>query len=447
MTYITFSFDTEDYVNAVGADDILRIAKLLKSHNITGCFNVVARLAEALKKWGRQDVIEALKNHEIETHSLAHSYHPTINEYTDLENYDEALRLFLEQETKALDILKDTFQIDKVYAACPPGNSTSYVAHYGYDALGIPCYDGDNLFDEKRHRPISFCNLLCLDYVITLVEKLEISSDDEILKMLDELAEAEYIIICNHPQNFSLTQWWDGLNFKGKNTNEEDYIFSNKRTAEEREELYRKFEFLINAIKNDNRFKIVTYKDIAEIYNSDERVITKDTLKEIKSQMTEDFFPITSPDSYCISDILLACRDILQGADFHTCKKVYGFLNTPYAITDSVTLTEEEVRTASTQLGDKFLPEKIIVGDKVIGPADWLRAALEVIDGAEVVMVNPGPWQIDLDQFPFYRDLFYAGEWKWVHSEDFKDNYLSERFRLQSWTIRLPKNTPRKIFF
>ena len=34
MTYITFSFDTEDYVNSVGADDILRISALLKKHNI-----------------------------------------------------------------------------------------------------------------------------------------------------------------------------------------------------------------------------------------------------------------------------------------------------------------------------------------------------------------------------------------------------------------------------
>ncbi len=447
MTYITFSFDTEDYVNSVGADDILRIAKLLKSHGITGCFNVVARLAQALKKWGREDVIAALRDHEIETHSLGHSYHPTINEYTDLEDYDEALRLFLNEETECLEILKDILGVDKVYAACPPGNSTSYVAHYGYDMLGIPCYDGDNLFDKKLHRPVSCCNLLCLDYVVTLVEKLEVSDEAEILKMLDEIAETDYVIICNHPQNFSLTQWWDGLNFNGKNTPEKEYIFSARRTKEEREELYRKFDFLINAIKNDDRFKIVTYKDIAEIYGGEERVITKETLKDIKTQLDGYFFPVTTPDSYCISDVLLACRDILLGKEYHNCGKVYGFLNTPYSITDKITLTADEVKSAATQIGDGFLPEKITIGDKIIGPADWLRAALEIVSGADKVTVNPNTWQIDLDQFPFYRDLSYTGEWKWVHSPDFKDNFLSHRFRLQSWTIRLPKNTPRKVFF
>lgn len=445
MTYITFSFDTEDYVNSVGADDILRISALLKKHNITGCFNVVARLAEALKKWGRQDVIAALKEHEIETHSLAHSYHPTINEYTDLEDYNEALKLFLDEETECLKILKDILGVEKVYAACPPGNSTSYVAHYGYDILGIPCYDGDNLFDKRLHRPISCCNILCLDYVMTLVETLEVSSNEELLALLDKMAEAEYITVCNHPQNFSLTQWWDGLNFMGKNTPEEEYILSAKRTPEEREELYKKFEFLINAIKQDDRFKIVTYKDIAEIYGSKERVITAEALKEVKPQLEEYFFPVTYPDSYCISDILLACRDLLLGKKKHICGKVYGFLTTPYAIEEELTLTAAEITEAAHQIGEGFLPERLIVGDKTVGIGDWLFAALEALNGAKTVTLKPRDPQIDLDQFPFYRDLSYADSW--VHSPDFKDNFLSHRFRLQSWTIRLPENTPRKIFF
>ena len=60
MTYIVFSFDTEDYVNPHAADGILRCAEILRSEGIRGCFNVVAKLAEALVKWGRQDVIDAL---------------------------------------------------------------------------------------------------------------------------------------------------------------------------------------------------------------------------------------------------------------------------------------------------------------------------------------------------------------------------------------------------
>ena len=97
MTDIVFSFDTEDYVNDNSADGILRAAKLLRSKGIKGDFNVVGRLAEKLREWQRDDIIEELKHHEINNHSLAHSFHPTVNEYTDIEDFSAALDEFLRQ--------------------------------------------------------------------------------------------------------------------------------------------------------------------------------------------------------------------------------------------------------------------------------------------------------------------------------------------------------------
>ena len=116
MTRLIFSFDTEDYVNPNAADGILYCAEILRKNGVVGCFNVVGRLAQALVKWNRPDVIEALKHHEIETHSLAHSYHPTINEYTDLEDFEEAKALFLKNETESLRILSEVFGIHFVTA-------------------------------------------------------------------------------------------------------------------------------------------------------------------------------------------------------------------------------------------------------------------------------------------------------------------------------------------
>ena len=62
MTDIVFSFDTEDFVNKDAAEGILRCANLLDKHSVVGSFNVVARLALALKEWHREDIIEALKS-------------------------------------------------------------------------------------------------------------------------------------------------------------------------------------------------------------------------------------------------------------------------------------------------------------------------------------------------------------------------------------------------
>ena len=89
MTDIIFSFDTEDFTSSVAADAILREAEILKEANIKGGFCLVGLLAKQLVNWGRKDVLDALKFHEIGNHSYGHSLHPTINEYTDIADFDE----------------------------------------------------------------------------------------------------------------------------------------------------------------------------------------------------------------------------------------------------------------------------------------------------------------------------------------------------------------------
>ena len=87
MTNVIFSFDTEDIINERGADGILRCARILREEGVRGCFNIIGLLPNALKKWGRDDIIHELEWHEIDFHSHSHSIHPTINEYTDKADY------------------------------------------------------------------------------------------------------------------------------------------------------------------------------------------------------------------------------------------------------------------------------------------------------------------------------------------------------------------------
>ena len=82
-------------------------------------------MAKHLKDWGRQDVIDALSHHEIGTHTYGHTLHPMINEYTDLESFDDALAEMLRQENEGVELIKKNLGVDKVWAACPPGNQKS----------------------------------------------------------------------------------------------------------------------------------------------------------------------------------------------------------------------------------------------------------------------------------------------------------------------------------
>ena len=444
MTYLVFSFDVEDYVNPNAADGILWTAELLRRAGVRGCFNIVARLAEALVEWGREDVIEALKHHEIDLHSLAHSYHPTINEYTDLADYDAALAEFLRQEGEARRIIGEILGEEAFPAACPPGSSVSYVAHYGYAEMGIPIYTGDLLVDVAHGRPIHNCNVTSLDYHIYL-EKFLLQNDRAgIDAHLERVAQSmETYIVAHHPQMAIIDRFCDLINFNGENVPREQWRLSHVRPPEVTARFYENFEYMVNKIKSDPRFRIVTYRELAQIYDDGERVIDRAQIPAIRAQLEEGFFPMTLPQSYCLTDMMYACRDLLLGKEKHVCGKVYGFLEEPYAIAEPTVLTAQEITAAAAQIGDGFLPTVIRVGDRQIGPADWLRAALCVLCGEETVTLTPAPWQIDMDQFPPIRDMKLDGGW--IHRADFRDEHLSRRARLQSWTYRLPRGSARYI--
>jgi len=442
MKYLVFAFDTEDYVHEYAAEGALRDAALLTSLGVRGCFNIVGRMARALVKWGRQDVIEAIKKHEISTHSLAHTHHPTINEYTDVADYDAALAEFLRQESECLDIIAEVFGARDVKTAIPPGNNLSYVAYYGYDRLGISAYGGNLLQDEAGGRPVYFCNLINFPYHMSVDKR----SGQQMLDRFEEVCRGKAVaIVCHHPQMSYTPEYVDFLDFNRENVPEDEWKFYPQRPAEATEQFYADFRHMIELLKEDPEYKIVTFSELIDVYSAARQPITLSMIPELRRQLNEYFFPVTTPDSYCISDILLACRDLLMGKEYHECGKVYGFLEKPYEITSPVTLSAHEVRQGAMAIGDGFLPTEIRIGDRLIGTADWLFAAMDVLCGAESVTLTPRPSQIDLDQFPLLRDMDFSKE-EVLWSYSFKDEYISNRQRLQSWTIRLPANTERRIF-
>ena len=456
MTDIIFSFDTEDLANIAGFDGILRVAELLRKHGVRGCFQVVGRLAELLEKHGRQDIIQALKYHEIDTHSLGHSLHPTINECTDLEDFDEAYGILTEREKECEGILKRIFGVEKLRSACPPGNSTSYVAHYVYHGMGIPVYCGDDVYDAVRGRPAYFCNVLCTNYDWNMEQgilrrdenkiPLRALSEEELREKMDRVAaEKDLYVMYHHPSMAMYYQYWDLVNCYGENAPEGQWRESKRIDPAMTELFYERLDFFVGMIKADPRFRICTYQSLAGTYCLPGRTLYRREIPALKAQLDEELFPVTMPRSYCLSDLFYACREFLLGKEEHSCGTVYGFLEEPFAVTASVTVTKAEMIESAKRIAPEgWLPRSVVVGSSILGPADWLRAALAILCGADSVTVHPGPWQIDLDQFPKLRDLDLKQ--KWVDVKHLMDNHLSRRARLQTWTIRLPEGTQRKVF-
>lgn len=436
MTDIIFSFDTEDFTSNTAADAIRREADVLHAEGIKGCFCMVGLLAEQLLNWNRQDVLEALSHHEVQLHTYGHTLHPMLNEYTDIDDFYAARDAVIRRETRALDAIKRATGTERVCAAVPPGNQKSYAAMYAYADMGIPIY-ADTLCDPADGRGAYYCNIYHVDYTFCMEDVFFKGGENELKAALDKLASRKRAVIYTHPHVSLFTQPWDVLNYDKENL----YPFgqwkeSPRRSEAESERFYENLRLLVRLVKEDPRFRITTYGELAETLAArPERVVTAADMPALRKWLSGALRPTEGENSLSVADIFLACRALLCGKEKHICAKTKGFLEAPRGITKPVTLTAEEIRASAADIiEDAFLPVQIWVNGKAVGPADWLRAALAVLCGEESVTVMPGEQLVCLDVLPGVRDCSFAGTWR--HAEDFRDKYLSERLRLQCWTLR-----------
>lgn len=441
MTDIIFSFDTEDFTSAYAADAVYEEAEILRKEGVKGGFCLVGLFAQQLQNWGKTEIMEALRHHVIGNHSYGHTVHPTINEYTDLADFDEAQAECLRQETESVNLIHKATGNAPVVFSCPPGNQKSYVAMYTYADMGCPIY-ADTVCDTPDGEGVFYCNIYQTRYTYMLEGKLRaLNTEEGIREILDQLATQKRAIIYHHPHYALVSECWDTLNYKKENLYPfGQWLESKRRDPEITKNFYAGLKRLIQMIKADPRFRITNYEELAEeLAQEGQRIVTKEIIPSLATSLKTEFFPVTDPCSLSISDMFLACRGLLLGEEVHVCGKVYGFLEQPAAITEETTLSREDmIRSAEAMDVSRFLPSRIKVGEQKIGPGDWLRAAMEILQGKETVTIQPGPQLPSLDCMPSLRDCDFTKS-RWMQSDDFQDNYLSERLRLQAWTMRFLK--------
>jgi len=183
------------------------------------------------------------------------------------------------------------------------------------------------------------------------------------------------------------------------------------------------------------RFELLNAGDMCRVVEWPGGIYEFELLPPAAYPPESEFGTIDGNTTFCISDVFLACRDILAGENEHVCGKVYGFLDEPYGVTEAVTVTADEMKRSAAEINaDGFLPTEITVGGKKIGPADWLFAAMDIICGADSVTVTPREQIPSLDILP---DLKKAKSMRgWINGDELEDNYLTKRLKLQIWTMR-----------
>lgn len=428
-TEVLFFFDTEDFTSNHAADSIRKLAEIATSEGVRCHFALVGLLAMQLRAWGREDVIRALEPHLIGSHTWGHSVHPNICEQTDCKDFDRAYGEVMRWEAEGVGLIKGAFCRDDICFAVPPGNSKSYAAMYAYADMGIPFYC-DTVVTDARQSELSCCNMRQIAYTHGLegIAYGEKAPDWDAL--LDNWAAHDRVILFTHPNSGYYSEFWDSVNYREINAEFGRWKPCKDHTAAESQRYFDTFREELRRIKADDRFKITT---LDELETPRTLTITAADLPGIRDALAHDFAPV---GRLSLSDIFLACTAFLRGETSYTQGKVYGFLSAPEGIAASVRVSRESVIKAARALDvSRFLPEQIDVDGTVLGAADFLFAMLDALcsDSAEISL-NPRDQQPSLDAYPSLKRFSPANQW--LHPATFHDDYLSDRLRLQAWTLR-----------
>lgn len=439
MTDLYFCFDTEDFTCPYSFDPIREQADILHEYGIRGNFNLVGYVARELIRHRRFDVLEALENHDISTHTLSHSVHPTVNEYCDVKSFEEAYAKTAEDECECNGMIRAATGRDRILGWCPPGNSFSYVSMYFAADHGYPFHIGS--FFGLPHNPgAHICNNYQLDYDISM-ESLFFRPDYSVDALIERIADNKQFVLYNHPNMVNHPEFWDSWNYRKENLRPMyDWIEPPRRSEEQIRHYYDCFRELLDRVTHDPRIRVRSVSELVQRINAENeaRVVTKDMMPAIEAALTKRFIDVRSPVRLSIADCFFAAKHFLMSDKPYRPGKVHGFLETPQGVTEETTLTAEEVRKLAAETSpEKFLPPYFIINEKMIGPADLLFAMFAVLRGEETVTLSPRPQQYDLDELPWLRDLSLRGTW--MHSDSFEDKYISDRLRLQAWTLRIEK--------
>ena len=136
MLKVYLTFDVEDFINPRSIGALRRILKLLSKHDVQALFFITAHFADVMK--GDVSFASSFDNHLVGYHSSGHSVHPIVHEFTDLEKYEDAVRISYVREGSAIDpltgqvkgrggidSLKDVFPRHKIDSFRAPGYAWS----------------------------------------------------------------------------------------------------------------------------------------------------------------------------------------------------------------------------------------------------------------------------------------------------------------------------------
>jgi len=455
--YVTFWFDTEDYILPQADDAAKRLAEMFVKRNVKATFKIVGEKARVLEERGRDDVILALANNDIAYHSTYHSVHPTPSEYSRDLDWNEGVSEFIRREGAGLETLRHVFGIN---ASCygQPGGSWTPQSYAALHAFQIPLYLDETSHVNVNNRPFWYCGILTILELGDCVMRTG-WTDEEVRQAcakFDRVHEkliqegGGIISIYYHPCEFLHRQFWDGVNFaRGANPPRSEWKLPPLKSNEEQEQAFHAFETYLDHIVNYSGVRLVTAREIPSLYadrvysqpltRSDVRTIAKAFQKRL-SYVGLDRRNVSAAEGLLALSHFVAKIDKDPQPEEITLEFAYGPASMPQRFVTEGTFRWNAIRQAAQELLDtvqatKQLPSIMWVAGEPLRPEDF-AVTLASLVAAERYSGNIPMRQGELEAKQYVADDS-PRLWGWViFPKGFDAPHMMEIAKLQAWTIK-----------
>lgn len=455
--YVTFWFDTEDFILPETDDAAMRLAEMFAARGVQATFKIVGEKARVLEERGRDDVIAALAKNDIAYHSTDHSVHPTPSEYCRDLTWHEGVSEFARREGIGLRTLRKVFGVN---ASCygQPGGSWTPQSYAALRAFDIPLYLDETSHVNVDDRPFWYCGMLNIlrlgDAVIRTGwtdEEVRQACErfDRVHKKL--LGEGGGIIsIYYHPCEFVHREFWDGVNFaRGANPPRSQWKRPPMKSPQEQEQAFDAFEAFLDHIVRHPDTRLVTAREIPSLYPDRvySRPLTQRDVHMIAEAFGKELSYVDLGGKIASSaEGLLALAQTVVKADSDseagdiTLEFAYGPASAAQRFVTEGTYSAEAIREAAQELLNIVqrtgqMPSVIWIAGEPVRPEDF------AVTLAHVVAFGGLSGDVPLRRGELAAKKHVADDsarlWGWVvFPEGFRAPRMMEVAKLQAWTIK-----------
>ncbi|MFL5048440.1 MAG: hypothetical protein ACJ8EA_26710 [Xanthobacteraceae bacterium] len=474
-------FDTEDYLLPADDDASKRLAEMLSKRGIRATFKLVGEKARVLEKRGRNDVISALKKHDIGYHANYHSVHPTPSEYLADCGLLDGIAEFARREGGGAADVRRIFGVSTLSCYGQPGSSwgaqtIAGLRQIGVAPSGIPCYVDEGTHVGLDEKPFWYAGALVVYHMGQNYTRMDLHdasavepAKQKFTSIADRLRSEDgggLISIFYHPCEWVHKQFWDGVNLsRGANPPREEWKPPPQRTPEETEAAFERFAKYIDHIQSTPGVRFVTAGDLPTLYPDPVRYAgtTETELGEIAASLLKNGgkadFIRAKGKAYSLADqfelLTMAVAGLISRDKAQFPLRATGVLGPDSAPPESRSNLEiawPAFRDATLDVREYLqtqhrIPARVFIGPDGVPPADFLGGLAFAFDSYRqhnALPSNSIPLGANLEIVPARHvakdtpQLF--GGWV-IHREGFRAPKILEVARLQAWTLKpaIPK--------